>query len=397
MKMRRFGYQAVVVIVMSLVFAGFLEIGTRLYSAATGRGWQLQLHERDPGDRAIRDIYQWHPFTGFTFKPDANLIAGHPNQREQANIYTDQYGFLSDGQELILEKPESEIRIAAIGGSTTACINLPFEKTWPGYLGQLLKNAISGKTIRIINAGVPGFDTSQSIGNLALRVLPFKPDVVIIYHAYNDLKAVRPELSFRADYSHIHTAPYGHQPQPGMFIRWMGKSMFFVRLRNQLREYRMKKAAFEQARKERQGGQRLDRPPPAAAAAFKQHMESLVAIATASGSKVILASFATLHDPLLDTLRPEAMARLTPFQQENLAPMLHFIPGLTLGGILWGIREYNEQLKQIADAADITLVDAAAAIPHDDRWFVDRVHFSDDGAKKMAEAMLPVVLAQIGH
>ena len=90
-----------------------------------------------------------------------------------------------------LEKAKDEIRIATIGASTTANLNLNYEDNWPGKLGALLQSEFPDKQVTVINAGIPGFNTAQSIGNLTLRVLRFSPDVVIIYHAYNDLKLAR--------------------------------------------------------------------------------------------------------------------------------------------------------------------------------------------------------------
>ena len=74
------------------------------------------------------------------------------------------------------------------------------ESANPDLIGELLRNRFPDHTITVINAATPGFDTSQSIGNLALRVMPFEPDVVIVYHAYNDLKMIRTDRPFKPDY-----------------------------------------------------------------------------------------------------------------------------------------------------------------------------------------------------
>jgi len=34
-------------------------------------------------------------------------------------------------------------------------------------------------------------------------------------------------------------------------------------------------------------------------------------------------------------------------------------------------------------------------VPHEDKYFVDRVHFSSEGAASMAKNFLPVVLEQL--
>lgn len=383
---------AALICLMTVVFAAAAELATRALSAVRGDGWRMALHELDPQDRGVRDIYRWHPFTGFTFVPDAAIVAGHPNQKATARIATDRYGFLAGDNGLTPEKPADEIRVACIGGSTTACINLPFEQAWPGRLGALLQRALPNSRVRVINAGVPGFDTAQSVGNLILRVLPFAPDLVIVYHGYNDLKAVRPDRPFRADYSHIHTTPYGYRPTPPVLVRLLNHSMFYVRLRNRYRRHRLEQQGAGATAAAAADG-RLAAVPAEARAAFCQHVTSMVAAAQASGSRVLLAGFATLHDPGLDLSRPADRGRLTPFQRRSLGGLMHFVPGLRLAGIFDWIRQSRELLAQIAHQRRCGWVDAGAAVPHEDRFFVDRVHFSRDGAARMAEALAGPALA----
>lgn len=53
-----------------------IESATRLVSWAGGDGFTLALDERDATDEAITDIYRFHPFTGFVFKPRRKLMGG---------------------------------------------------------------------------------------------------------------------------------------------------------------------------------------------------------------------------------------------------------------------------------------------------------------------------------
>ena len=205
-------------LVVTVLF-GTIELSTRLISWFTGKGFYLSLYEYDSYDNQIESIYQWHPFIGLTFRPSISFKGSHPHQVSQSSIIIDQNGFLSDGHILSAEKSIDEIRIAVIGASTTANINLSYSENWPGYLGNLVQKALPNKKIRVINAGVPGFDTAQSVGNLALRVMPLEPDIVIIYQAYNDLKAIKKKSNFRPDYSHIHRKPWGSYQKPNIFIR----------------------------------------------------------------------------------------------------------------------------------------------------------------------------------
>lgn len=392
-RVRAFAHYVVGGLLIAISFLVVAELLTRTVSWATGNGFTLALHELDPYDAGVEDIYQWHPFTGFTFRPSSRFDGGHPNQHDDATLLVDQHGFLASDHGLSFGRGDNEIRIATIGGSTTANIQLAYEQNWPGKLGLLVEQALPGKRVRVINAAVPGFDTAQSVANLALRVMPFQPDVVIIYHAYNDLKAIRPELSFRPDYSHIHPRPHGYHEKPAVLVRWLNQSMFYVRARNRYR----KLAQITAYRDSFTEGRRTSEIPGEAARAFEQHVRTLVAIARSGGAKVVLSSFATLHDPSLSYAAGSPAIRVSPLQQQELAGIMYFTPGLTLDGIFDGLRRYSAILRKIAQEEHTGWVDNAALVPHKDAYFVDRVHFSPKGATHMAENFLPVVLEQLGQ
>ncbi len=310
-------------------------------------------------------------------------------------ISVNNYSFLSNTKSYNYPKAANEIRIAVIGASTTASLNLSYEENWPGHLGFLVQNALPGQKVTIINAGVPGFNTAQSIGNLALRVIPFNPNVVIIYHAYNDLKAIKKNSVFKPDYSHIHLKPYGQHKQPNFFKRCLNHSMFYVRVKNSYRNLINKKKLVKQVIDAKKGENRLSDIPPEAVRTFEQHLRALVAIAEVGGAKVILSSFATLHDPTLDYTDGEMIKKLSKLKKTELGSILHFTPHLKLSTIFKGIRQYNDVLKTIGQQEKIGWVDNALLIPNDEKYFVDRVHFSKNGARLMAENFLPVVLDKL--
>lgn len=390
-RMRTLAYYAIGSLLTIGVLFGAAELVTRTVSWVTGDGFTLAPHELDPYDPGIEDIYEWHPFTGIIFRRLGKIIGGHPRESTRTKHVVDQYGFLANDQGLSFSKGDDEFRIATIGASTTANLQLPYEQNWPGRLGALLQQALPRHTIRVINAGVPGFDTAQSLTNLALRVMPFRPDVVIVYHAYNDLKAIRPELPFLPDYSHVHSRPYGYHDKPPLHVRLLNRSMFYVRMRNRYRTI----VQLSTYRDPFTDKGRTDVVPEAAEHAFEQHVRAMVAIARSGGAKIVLSSFATLHDPALANVGNSSALQLSELQQREFYNLLHFTPGLTLSAIFNGISRYNAILRKVAAAENTGWVDNASLVPHEDEYFVDRVHFSAKGAARMAENFLPVVLQQL--
>ena len=142
-------------VLIVVFFFGIVELTTRTISWFSGKGFTLSLHEFQANDPTIKRIYTWHPFTGFTFTPNIEFRGSHPNQKEPSFISVNNYSFLSNTKSYNYPKAVNEIRIAVIGASTTASLNLSYKENWPGRLGFLVQNALPGQKVTIINAGVP--------------------------------------------------------------------------------------------------------------------------------------------------------------------------------------------------------------------------------------------------
>lgn len=107
------------------------------------------------------------------------------------------------GSEFSRVKPQGVFRIALVGGSSTydTAIN-DNALTFAEQLQKLLRNDYKYQFVEVINAGVPGYNSWESLVNLEFRVLDLSPDLVIYYEAVNDVHArfVLP-AAYRADNS----------------------------------------------------------------------------------------------------------------------------------------------------------------------------------------------------
>jgi lysophospholipase L1-like esterase len=91
------------------------------------------------------------------------------------------------GPKFDFEKPQGTYRIVAIGGSTTFGVHLPHTKTYPVYLQQDLNERLRTDKSEVINAGLTGSASAESLHRLFPQILPLNPDMVVIYHGYNDI------------------------------------------------------------------------------------------------------------------------------------------------------------------------------------------------------------------
>lgn len=92
-----------------------------------------------------------------------------------------------DPDDLAIPKPDGTYRIAVLGGSTTFGLLLEAGEAYPARLENALRNDYGYTHVEVVNAGVIGYDSWNSLVNLSFRVLELDPDMIIIYHAMNDM------------------------------------------------------------------------------------------------------------------------------------------------------------------------------------------------------------------
>jgi lysophospholipase L1-like esterase len=98
-------------------------------------------------------------------------------------------------------EPSSDVfRIAALGDSFTFGQGVPGERTWPAVLERML-GEIGGRSVEVLNFGVPGYSSRDEAALLEHRVLAFDPDLVIVGYTLNDPDADPAQGSLHAAYS----------------------------------------------------------------------------------------------------------------------------------------------------------------------------------------------------
>lgn len=77
-------------------------------------------------------------------------------------------------------------RVLAIGDSCTWGWQVAQHKAYPQVLQTLVDRFIGPDSYRVINAGVPGYASTQGLAYLRERGLALKPEIVIIAYGFND-------------------------------------------------------------------------------------------------------------------------------------------------------------------------------------------------------------------
>ena len=137
-----------------------------------------------------------------------------------------EFGFLSNGSEVLAlngfpDKNDKTIRVIILGGSSLFGSGVDSStKTIPANLERIINLNYSGnldhqKKIQVLNFGHPGAHTSIELAKLSQYLIHLEPDVVISFDGFND-----------AWY-----AMFEHKRQPGRFphgvINWADYSYFY--------------------------------------------------------------------------------------------------------------------------------------------------------------------------
>lgn len=145
-------------------------------------------------------MYYAHHYTAYAMKPGYQRAG-----REQINSL----GFR--GEEISQPKLDGIYRIVAIGGSTTFDVYLPWNESYPFHLQRELRERFDTDRIEVVNAGLTGSTAAETFHRLPTQVLPINPDMVIIYHAFNDMLP-RVFNDYQEDYYHFRRSDPNNPP-----------------------------------------------------------------------------------------------------------------------------------------------------------------------------------------
>lgn len=168
----------------TLVLLGILEGAARLI------WWRLQERAftvaKTSGENELRSdtinfMKQADPILGYVLKPGF----------ERGGFSINPDGF-NQRDTVPLAKSEGNLRLAALGESTTQGHNVD-NANYPLYLRRLIKeHAPNYKNVEMINGGVSGWMSDQVALWADRKIRGYRPDVVVLYVGWNDFQSYDP-------------------------------------------------------------------------------------------------------------------------------------------------------------------------------------------------------------
>lgn len=133
----------------------------------------------------VQDKYLNHPYLTVTMKPDYHeVVPNYPPTNEDLIFETSSMGFR--GPEFSPEKPEGVYRIVVVGGSAVVTGRTEAD-LFTTLLDDRLEAAFPDRDFEVINAGVPGYTSTQELFLFETQVVGWQPDMLIIYDGRNDM------------------------------------------------------------------------------------------------------------------------------------------------------------------------------------------------------------------
>ncbi len=283
-------------------------------------------------------------------------------------ISINSFGFRSP--EITEDKPPGRVRIAFLGGSTTYCAEVSGnEMTWPHLVWKALHERWPGLDLDYINAGVPGYTTRTLLSALEKRVARFKPDIIVIYEATNDLSGNSYELA-------RDEGVVSGRPQVDDFDWLTRHSLLALLIRKNLEIMRQQRLATSSSGKLKLDTVRLD-------GEFRRDYTNLVEASEKIAELVVTVTFA-------HRLRVEQSPEV---QKEAAVTTLYYMPYMTINDLITGFSHYNQVIRDVASARQALLVGGEDTIPADAGHYADSVHFTGAGSVAMAHRVAVALIS----
>lgn len=282
-----------------------------------------------------------------------SLRPGTVREGSLSVIHINSSGFR--GEECSRTHHPNSLRIVVMGSSTIFGGNVNDEETIPGCLKKrldeiLLEHGDGTWSIEVINAGIPGMTLEMNLKHLQYRVLPLHPDIVILYPSLLDV---------------------------GAYLQSQAKPEIL----NPLRSWRYHHSVFYNtftdkfvAISPRSVGAQYRKFPEEAVVFFEKQTEKWIDMCLEAGVRPVLMTEAS------------AARRGQPFEKQY-----RLIRGMSLGfGVRGSVRAgelLNEGTRKAALSRQCAFIDILDAIPPEDRYYVDNVHFSREGAALVGQVL----------
>ncbi len=331
-------------------------------------------------ERHIR-LREWLPNTRFLAAPPKIRRANPGGPVHDIYPLTiDSDGFIEPAR----VHAEPNVTVVFLGGSTTECLYVTPELRFPALAGRLMGKQLDLK-VNGLNGAKSGNNTMHSLHILTGKVLPLRPDFVVLMNNVNDIGVLSRYGTYWTDNSD--------------FRQTLVPERSFERVFRDLRDLLIPDTyrAFKQVRKRFAG---LVGPKSAYASEtadgaarpaveqwaddYESALRQFVATAKAWNVRPVLLTQAALT-------RNDSGQGGAALEGDYLAAANLERRGFTAESFANAQAYFNQIMRFVAHQEGALLVDIAAA-PWTDQELYDQLHFSDQGSQRVAALVAEVLV-----
>ena len=320
-----------------------------------------------------------HPYLPYVYKKnfktsDNNTIANYPLHQGKYTFETlssnslRHFNSIDGSREIENPKPKDLLRVNCLGASTTGNYlwenGVPF--SYPMELEKELKKRFPEKTVEVNNCGNGGWTSKEILIKFLIDTIDTQPDIIILYHAYNDIRAYITE-GFERDYSHIR--------------KNLGETLYLYRIASLIPYIPLKGFNFliNQVLSQNSRNSLIDSVSKGeinikkdfeGLHVYERNIQHIINICKANGIKVILSTYCHF---LYEDIRTSDLH-------------IKYHEGVILE---------NNVIQKLATLHNIPIVDNSKLIPLEEKYFVDSVHFTPEGMQFLAHNFADVVTKMI--
>lgn len=346
------------IIGLSLLFVGVLEICARIEDKLK---WDASLL----GNYNIANLWE----------RDASGRHGRPGghfEKWRLNAF----GFR--GPEISLKKLKNVIRIVVMGASETFGLYESPGMEFPTQLQNILDKEYPGR-FQVINAAIPGMSLLTLTQYFQNWIRQFMPDIAILYPApISYLVTEAPQAA--GEFNPL--VSISQKPRPRILRKIKAALQQFVpvSIKNKINSYRYSRFIRKTVKGQREGWV-WEKLPPERLKLYSEHLLVFIKAVQEAGTDIIIATHANHFN-----------GEITDEDLDHMIQWRKYHPRASQECMLDFVSAANGIVRNLEETNMISVAHLESLIPSTSEYFADFAHFTDAGARLVAEALADKIL-----
>ena len=321
-----------------------------------------------------------HPYLRHVRTPDSSMDLMNPKTGARYEVHIDGYGFrcrslVPPGE----PKPAGAYRLFFVGASTTENIAVSDEESFPQRVEVALNAAQRERSVRAVNTGIAGNTIADSFSLIAHRVTALEPDLIVLMHAINDMRA---SCSSAFDPTHYRDRQPPRAPRLGEVFQEHSKLLRLIELTRRRLGAASREDRYRALAAETPYSEGVD--PTQGVAYFRRYLEMCADVCARAGVPLALMTQPSLYKEGLSEAERQALW---------MGYMNHGELNLSPAALQAGMARYNAEIRAVARERGLLLIDLERALPKDLEHLYDDCHYTAQGNARIADTISAALLA----